>query len=70
MLTNVSDIYNELYYIYKNKYNKKIDTLSAENKKLIDYKQLKLSDHTYLSKEKEEEEEKQEKKSKIKKQLM
>ena len=23
VLTNVSDIYNEFYYIYKNKYNKK-----------------------------------------------
>ena len=38
VLTNVSDIYNELYYIYKNKYNKKIDTLSAENKNLLDNK--------------------------------
>ena len=34
VLAYVSDIYNELYYIYKNKYNKKRDTLSAENKKI------------------------------------
>ena len=34
VLAYVSDIYNELYYIYKNKYNKKRDALSAENKKI------------------------------------
>ena len=34
VLAYVNDIYNELYYIYKNKYNKKRDTLSAENKKI------------------------------------
>ena len=33
MLTNVGDIYNELYDIYKSKYNKKIDRLSAKDKK-------------------------------------
>ena len=32
VLTNVGDIYNKLYKIYKDKYNKKIDTLSAEHK--------------------------------------
>ena len=34
VLAYVSDIYNELYYIYKNKYNKLRDALSAENKKI------------------------------------
>ena len=33
VLNNVGDIYNELYDIYKRKYNKKIDRLSAKNKK-------------------------------------
>ena len=33
VLTNAGDIYNELYDIYKSKYNKKIDRLSAKNKK-------------------------------------
>ena len=31
VLTNVGDIYNELCDIYKSKYNKKIDRLSAKN---------------------------------------
>ena len=33
VLNNVGDIYNELYDIYKRKYNKKIDRLSTKNKK-------------------------------------
>ena len=33
VLTNVVDIYNELYYIYKSKYSKKINSLVAKNKK-------------------------------------
>ena len=33
MLTNVGDIYNELYDICKSKYKKKIDRLSPKNKK-------------------------------------
>ena len=35
VLTNVGNIYNELYDIYKSKYNKKIDRLSAKNKKSL-----------------------------------
>ena len=63
VLINAGDIYNELYYTYKNKYNKKIDRLSAKNKKKLDYKQLKLSDNYQYSseEEQEEEQEKQEK---------
>ena len=66
MLTNVSDIYNELYDIYKSKYNKNIDRLSGNNKKKFDYKKLRLSDnYLYLSeKEQEEEQEEQEKQNK------
>ena len=33
VLNNVADIYNELYDIYKSKCNKKIDKLSAKDKK-------------------------------------
>ena len=39
VLIHAGDIYNELYNIYRNKYNKKIDSLSAKNKKKLDYKQ-------------------------------
>ena len=57
------NIYNKLYNIYKSKYNKKIDSLSAKNKKKLDYKQLKISsDYWYLSDEEQEEQEKQDKK--------
>ena len=60
MLTNVSDIYNELYDICKSKYKEKIDRLSAKNKIKLNYKQLRLSDeYLYLSGEKQEEQEEQ-----------
>ena len=59
VLTNIGDIYNELYDIYKNKYNKKIDRLSAKNKKKLDCEQSRLSDN-YLYSSKEEQEEEQE----------
>ena len=61
VLTNVGGIYNRLYYIYKNKYNKKLNSLDAENKKMFDYKKLRLSDYTYPSEEEEEQEDKQDK---------
>ena len=35
VLTNVGDIYNELYDIYKNKYNKKINSLDEIKKSSI-----------------------------------
>ena len=55
VLIHAGYIYNELYYIYKSKYNKEIDGLSVENKRKLDYKQLKLSGHQYLSEEEQEE---------------
>ena len=70
VLTNVGDTYNELYDIYKNKHNKKIDKSSANNKKIdkssasntkkFDYKKLRVSDN-YLYKSEEEQKEEQEK---------
>ena len=32
VLNNAGDIYNKLYYIYKNKYNKKINSLDTKNR--------------------------------------
>ena len=66
VLINAGDIYNELYYIYKNKCNKKINSLSTKNRIKLDYKKLKLADnYDYPSDEeqKEKQEEKQEKKT-------
>ena len=59
MLTNVGDIYNELYDIYKSKYKKK-NSLDAKNKKKLDYKRLSLSDN-YLCLSEEEQEKQGEK---------
>ena len=65
MLTNVGDIYNELFDIYKSKYNKKINSLNAKNKKKLDYKKLRLSDNYQYSSEEEQEEKQEEKQEEI-----
>ena len=64
VVIRAGNVYNKLYKIYKSKYNKKIDSLSAKNKKKLDYKQLKISsDYQYSSdQEQEEQEEKQDEK--------
>ena len=58
VLTNIGN--NELYYIYQNKYNKKINSLDTKNRKKFDYKKLRLTDD-YLHLSEEEQEEIQEK---------
>ena len=56
VLNNAGNIYNELYYIYKNKYNKKINSLDTKNKIKLDCKNLRLTDdYQYLSEEEQEE---------------
>ena len=65
VLTNVGDIYNELYDIYKSKYNKKIDRLSAKNKIKLNYKQLRLSDEYLYSSEEEQKEQEEQKSMKV-----
>ena len=62
VLGNVGDHFNELYYIYKGKYNEKKDSLNTKNKKDFYYKKLRLAeDYQY---EPEEEKEKQQQTSK------
>ena len=58
MLINAGDIYNELYEIYKNKYNKEINSSNTKNRKKFDYKKLRLSDDYQYSSEEEQEERK------------
>ena len=58
VLFNVKNLYNKLYYIYKDKYNKKINSLDTKNKEKLDYKKLRLSDYQYLSEEEQEEKQK------------
>ena len=45
VLNNAGDIYNKLYYIYKNKYNKKINSLDTKNRTKLGYKKLSLTDN-------------------------
>ena len=54
---NAKNIYNLLYYIYKDKYNNKINSLNTNDKEWLDYKNLRLSDYQYLSEEKQEKQE-------------
>ena len=56
-------IMNCITFTKVNTTKKKIDSLSAKNKKKLDYKQLKISgDYRYSSDEEQEEQEKQDKK--------
>ena len=67
VLDNVGDLFNELYYIYKDKHNEEKDGLNTKNKKVFYYKKLRLTDdYRYESeKEQEEEEEKEQQTSKM-----
>ena len=56
VLSNARNLYNDLYYIYKDKYNKEINSLNTENKKKLDYKKLRLTDNYQYSSEEEQEE--------------
>ena len=38
VLFNAKKLYNILYYIYKDKYNKKINSLNTNDKERLDYK--------------------------------
>ena len=52
VLENAGNLFNRLYYIYKIKYNKKINSLDTENKKKFDYKKIRLiDDYEYPSEE-------------------
>ena len=53
VLDNVGDLFNELYYIYKDKYNEEKDGLNTKNKKVFYYEKLRLTDdYQYESEEK------------------
>ena len=56
VLDNVGDLFNELYYIYKDKYNEEKDGLTAKNKKLLHYKKLRLTDDYQYESEEEKKE--------------
>ena len=52
-----------MHYIYKDKYNEKINSLDTKNRKELDYKKLRLSDNYLYSSEEEEQDEKQDEKT-------
>ena len=63
VLDNVGDLFNELYYIYKDKYNEEKDGLNTKDKKNFYYKKLRLTDdYQYESQEEEENEQQTSKK--------
>ena len=55
VLDNVGDLFNELYCIYKDKYNEEKDGLNAKNKKILHYKKLRLTDYYQYESEQEKE---------------
>ena len=54
VLDNVGDLFNELYYIYKDKYNEEKEGLNTKNKKRFYYKKLRLTDDYQYESEEEE----------------
>ena len=48
-MNNAEDLYNEVYYIYKNKCNEEEFNLNTKNRKRFDYKKLRLIDNFYES---------------------
>ena len=49
VLDNVRDLFNELYYFYKDKYNEGKEGLNTKNKKLFYYKELGLTDDMIIN---------------------
>ena len=55
VLDNVGDVFNDLYYIYKDKYNEEKDSLDTKNKKAFYYQKLRLTDDYQYESEEEKE---------------
>ena len=51
---NAGDLFNDLYYIYNDKYNEEINSLNTKNRKKFDYKKLRLTDDYQYESEEEE----------------
>ena len=56
VLEDVGDLFNDLYYIYKDKCNKEKNNLNTKDKKNLDYKKIRLTnDYEYPSKKEQAE---------------
>ena len=54
-MDNAGNLLNELYYVYKDKYNEKINSLNTKDKKKFNYPKLSLTDDYQYESENEEE---------------
>ena len=54
VLDNVGDLFNELYYIYKERYKEEKDALNKKDIKKFDYTKLRLTDDYLYESEQEE----------------
>ena len=62
VLSNAGDLYKNLYYAYKDKYNKEINSLDTKNREKLHYKKLRLSDSSFEAKQDEKQDDKQDEK--------
>ena len=53
VLSNAGDLYKNLYYAYKDKYNKEINSLDTKNREKLHYKKLRLSDYSFEEEQEE-----------------
>ena len=53
VLYNAGDLYKNLYYAYKDKYNKEINSLDTKNREKLHYKKLRLSDYSFEEEQEE-----------------
>ena len=68
VLDNVGDLFNDLYYIYKERYEEERNTLNKIDKQKIDYTKLRLTyDYMYESEEEDKQTDKKEPPKKTKK---
>ena len=68
VLDEIRDLFNELYYVYKDKYNEEKNCLNTKDKNKFDDKKLRLSDdYESFSEEKNQSDKKHEKKQPLKK---
>ena len=67
VLDNVRDLFNDLYYIWKDKYNEEKDGLNTKEERPLYYKNLRLTDDYQYELEEEKEEKKEKKQQTSKK---
>ena len=69
VLDEIGDLFNELYYVYKDKYNEEKNVLNTKDKNKFDDKKLRLADdyESFSEEEKSQSDKKHDKKQPLKK---